>query len=368
MERGRKAGRLSWAGVLLIVAFSCAIAYALAFIAFNRAGESDFARYSSIRLDNARKIETISDGFIYYDGSSVTKVGKSATTRWSYIVGANADFKATNAGVASWVGSKLTLIDASSGTPGYSGNLEGSILSAVMGAEYSAALLEPEHNGSIILLENSGRRVDTIDMSDRTVVNYGFFYNDSLFWVMTLDTNGTTPSCTISTYRPGKRLVGSITDSEQTLYRATFQQSQITCVGDTFIRAYTYNGSEDAARRRLVYGWTLVDADERSDDPLMVFTLNSEYDGSTDLQDVKLVRGTQEHIIRMPYPCVSLLASGDKVYGFSRSGFVMIGSLNDQKVEAYQITLNFDTVYGMLDGDIAVLGNGADVYLLSLEK
>ena len=367
MNRGQS-GRLSWAGVLLIVAFSCAIAYALAVILHSRAGESDFARYASTRLDSARKIETVDDGFIYYDGSSVTKVGKNANIRWSYIVGANADFKATDAGVASWIGSKLTLIDGATGSPGYSGNLEGGILSAVMGSEYSAALLEPEHNGTIILMENSGRRIDTIDMTDQTVVNYGFFYNDTLFWVMTLDTNGTTPSCTVSTYRPGKRLVGSITDSEQTLYRATFQSSQISCVGDTFIRAYTYNGAEDAAKRKLVYGWTLVDVDERSDDPMMAFTLNSEYDGTQDIHDVKLVRGNEEQNLRMPYGCVDLLTSGDRVYGFSKAGYVMIGRLGEQKVEAYQITLNFDAVYGMLSGDVAVLGNGSEIYLLSLEK
>ncbi|MBE5807363.1 MAG: hypothetical protein E7317_03365 [Clostridiales bacterium] len=334
----------------------------------SRSGESDFARYVSTRIESAKKIETVDDGLIYYDGSSVTKIGKTANVRWSYIVGANADFRATDAGVASWVGSKLTLIDGSNGTPGYSGNLESGILSAVMGSQYSAALLEPEHGGTIILMENNGRRVDTIDMSDQTVIDYGFFYNDTLFWVMTLDTNGTTPSCTVNTYRPGKRLVGSITDSEQTLYNATFQSSQISCVGDTFVRAYTYNGAEDAARRKLVYGWTLVDVDENSDDPLMLFTLNGEFDGTTEIHDVKMMRGLDEQIIRMPFGCVDLLAADDKVYGFSKSGYVMIGHMGEQKVEAYQITLSFDTVYGLLDGGIAVLGNGSEIYMLSLEK
>ena len=367
MERDRK-NRLPWAIVLIILAFSCAIAYAGALIYARSSAGSDFATYTTVHLESARKVQTVSDGFIYYDGSSVTKVNERGGVRWSYVVGANADFDACDAGIACWVGSKLTLIDAESGSPTYSGNLEGAILSAAVGREYAAALLEPEHNGTVVLMEKGGRRVDGIELSDQTVIDYGFFYHDTLFWAMSLDTNGTTPSCTVNTYNPGKRIVGSITDSEQTLYRATFQSSQISCVGDTYIRVYTYNGSEEADRRRLVYGWTLVDTDDHSDAPLMLFTLNGEYETEGAIRDVRLIRDSEEQTIRLPYGCMDVKVWNDGIYGFSRAGYVMIGRMGEQKVDAYQITLTFDTVYGMTGDGTAVLGNGNDVYLLRLTK
>ncbi|MBQ8087166.1 MAG: hypothetical protein IJ074_11615 [Clostridia bacterium] len=365
MERDRR-GRLPWAIVLIIIAFSCIIAYSAAWIVRQSGGAQGFASYSSIRLDSARKLQTVKDGFVYYDGSSITKVGSGANIQWSYVVGANADFEANESGVASWVGGKLTLIDPSNGAPSYSGTLDGDILSARVGSEYAAAVLGPEHDSTIILMETGGRRVDSITLSNQTVVDYGFFYKDSLFWVMTLDTNGTAPACTVSTYRPGKRLVGSITDSEQTLYHVNFQSSQICCTGNTYMRVYAYNGTEEAAKRKLVYGWTLVDADTGSDNPLMAFTLNDEFDGASLIRDVRMLRGTEEQTVRMPYGCMDIVASEDKIYGFSTDGYIMIGRMGQQRVDAYQISLKFDQVYGVINGNIAVLGNGNEIYLLSL--
>ena len=365
MEMDRR-GRLPWAIVILIMLFAFAFAYAGATIYTRFNSVSSFASYTTVRLDTMKKLRVVDDGFICYDGSTLTKYGTSSNIQWSYIVGADADFTAQSAGIAAWTGSKLTLLDGSNGSPSYSGNMDGSILSARMGSEYAAALLGPEHDSTIVLMETGGRRIDTIKLSDQTVIDYGFFYNDTLFWVMTLDTNGTVPSCTVSTYRPGRRLVGSITDTSQTLYHATFQSSQITCTGDTYMRVYTYNGTEDASGRRLVYGWTLTSTDDAADYPLMAFTLNGQYATDDGIRDVRMFRGDREQIVRMPAGCMDLVARGNNVYGFSPDGRVMIAQLGRRTVDMYQLILQFDTVYGMTENKTAILGNGSDIYLVYL--
>ena len=365
MERSRRS-RLPWGIVLLIVALSCAIAYVAALIYVKTADSASFTKVRSLQIDSASRVEAVSDGLVVYDGSTIRKVSAQSLDGWSYAMGVGADFSASDAGVAAWNDRTLTLIDGSTGVTSYSGSMDETVLSARMGQVYTAVLLGPEHNSTIVLMESGGRRVDSITLADQTVVDYGFFYNDTLFWVMTLDTNGTVPCCTVSTYRPGRRIVGQITDSEQTLYRALFRSSQIYCVGDTYVKVFDYNGKEKSDLRTLVYGWMLADADETADEPLMAYVPTGQYDASGEMRDVRMLRGSTSRTVRMPYACASIVAKEDGVYGFSGEGYVMAAKLDRQTVEAYRLNVSFDQVYGVADGSIAMLGSGSSFYFVSL--
>lgn len=366
MEQNRN-GRLPWAIVLLVIAFACAIAYSGAYIFTQVSQRSTFGSRQVVELDAVQQLQAVDDGFVYYDGSYIAKVDDGARARWSYMMGGGASFEASEAGVAAWTGRMLTLIDGESGVTTYSGNMDADILSARVGQKYAAILLEPEHDSTIVLMETGGRRVDSILLSDQTVIDYGFFYEDTLFWVMTLDTNGTVPSCTIRTYRPGVKMVGLISDTEQIFYHAMFPTSQIICTGDTYIKSFTYNGTEDASRRKLVYGWTLIDADDFSENPIMAFVPNAQYDADLTMQDVRMIRGSADQTVRMPFGCSQLIASGERVYGFSSDGYVMIAQMGRQKVDAYPLEISFDQIYGVTDAGVAVLGQGNTIYLVSLK-
>lgn len=366
MEQNRRR-RVPWAIVLLIIVLCCAIAYGGA-VGINRVrSATSFASTRAMQLSGVQKLETVSDGFVYYDGSTITKVSSEGEGQWNYMMGAGADFAADDAGVAAWSGKKLTLIDGETGVTGYSGSMDGEVLSAHVGSEYAAILIGPEHDSTIVLMETGGRKVDSITLSDQTVIDYGFFYNDTLFWIMTLDTNGTAPSCTVSTYRPGRRMVGSISDSEQLLYSATFHSTQIVVAGDTNLKVFTYNGTEEEDKRRLIYGYTLAALDDSSDNPMMAFVPNGQYDPTSAMRDVRMIRGDSERIVRMPYGCTALVARGDRVYGFSGEGYVMIAQMDRQRVDAYQLSTYFDKVYGVTRDNTAILGYGETVYLVSLE-
>ena len=365
MERNRK-GRLPWAIVLLILALCCGIAYGGAKLFVRATAPSNYAEYRALQLDAIQSLQTVGDGFVYYDGSAVTKVGEDGKNRWNYMIGGGASLWAGDAGVAAWIGQSLTLIDGSTGVTSYSNKMEAEILSAKLGAEYAAILLGPEHNSTIVLMETGGRRVDSITLSDQTVVDYGFFYNDSLFWVMVLDTNGTVPSCTVNTYRPGRRLVGSISDSEQILYHTSFQSAQISCAGDTFIKVFNYNGAEETDKRRLVYGWTLAADDAGADNPMMAFVPNDQFESETLMRDVRMIRGSSERTVRMPWGCSWLVASGSRVYGFSTEGYIMVAQLDSQRVAAHRLSVPFDRVYGVTDSGVALLGYGTTVYFVPL--
>ena len=365
MERKRDR-RVPWPIALLIMLLACAIAYGGARI-YARMDKGRTYDFVDVDVPVNMGLEVVDDGFVYYDGASIASVSSAGSVKWSYLIGKNADFDATDYGVATWSGPSLTLIDGETGTTSFSGSMDADVLSARIGERYTAVLLGPEHDSTIVLMEKGGRRVNSITLTHQTVIDYGFFSNGSLMWVMSLDSSGTVPSCTVNTYRPGKERVGMIHDNEQLMYGVVFQSSYFCCAGDTFLKVYDYTGSEDKSRRRLVYGWYMAALDDVPDNPMMAFVPNDQYDGKDGMHDVRMIRAALDQQVRMPYGCQKLVARNNRVYGFSTEGYVMIAEQGRAGVDAYQLPLQFDKIYGVTGDDRAVLGNGGTVYLLNLK-
>lgn len=364
MDRKRNT-RLPWAIALLIVVFVCIVAYLGARLISGASRKSAY-EYKTIEIASNLGLEVVEDGFVYYDGSSIGSVTTDAKVKWSYLIGKNADFDATDYGVAAWSEESLTLIDSDTGTTTFSGNMDASVLSARMGERYTAVLLGPEHDSTIVLMEKGGRKVNSITLTHQTVIDYGFFSKGSLMWVMSLDSSGTVPSCTVNTYRPGKERVGMIHDNEQLMYGVVFQSSYFCCAGDTYLKVYDYTGSEDKSRRRLVYGWYMAALDGSVDNPIMAFVPNDQYDAKEGMRDVRMIRANLDQQVRMPYGAQSLVVRNNRVFGFSTEGYVMIAEQGKAEVSAYRLPLQFDKVYGVTRDSCAVLGNGNTIYLLSL--
>ena len=365
MERNRTR-RLPLAIALLIVVFVIVVAVVGARIISNATRRNAYD-YRAVQLSSNNGLQVVDDGFVYYDGGSIGAVTTDGHVKWTHLLGLNGDFDASPNGVAAWSGESLTLIDSQSGTTSFSGAMETEILSVRIGERYTAVLLGPEHNSTIVLMEEGGRKVNSITLSNQTVIDFGFFSRGSLLWVMSLDSTGTVPSCTVNTYRPGKEIVGSIHDNEQLMYGVVFQSSYFCCAGETYLKVYDYTGSEDKARRRLVYGWYMAALDEgAADNPTMAFVPNSQYDSEDGMRDVRMIRANLDQQVRMPYGCQWLVVRGDRVYGFSKEGYVSIAAQGRSEVNAYSLPMGFDKVYGVTADNIAVLGNGNVIYLLNL--
>ena len=365
MERNRTK-RLPWAIALLIVVLACVIALVGGRIISNATRRSAYD-YKAVQLSSNNELQVVDDGFVYYDGGSIGAVTTDGHVKWTHLLGRNGAFEAAANGIAAWAGESLTLIDSQTGTTSYSGVMETEVLSARIGERYTAVLLGPEHNSTIVLMEEGGRRVNSITLTNQTVIDFGFFSKGSLLWVMSLDSTGTVPSCTVNTYRPGKEIVGSIHDNEQMMYGVVFQSSYFCCAGDTYLKVYDYTGSEDKSRRKLVYGWYMAALDENQlDDPMLAFVPNNQYDGADGMRDVRMIRANLDQQVRMPYGCQSLIARGDRVYGFSTDGYVAIAAQGQRGTRAYSLPMSFDKVYGVTANNIAVLGSGNVIYLLNL--
>lgn len=366
MEK-RRSQRIPPAIALLIVVFACVTAFLASRVISGVTRRSSYD-YKSVSIPVNLQMEVTDDGFIYYDGSSIAAVTTDARVKWSYLIGRDVGFHASDFGIAAWSEDSLTLIDDKSGTTTFSGNMDSEVLSARMGEKYTAVLLGPEHDSTILLMEKGGRRINSITLTSQTVIDYGFLSRGSLLWVMSLDTSGTVPSCTVNTYRPGKERVGMIHDNEQLVYGVVFQSSYYCCVGNTYLKVYDYTGNnENKSKRRLVYGWYMAALDDAPDDPMMAFVPSSQYDSPGGMHDLRMIRANLDQQVRLPYGCQSLIARNNRVYGFSTEGYVMIAEQGVNNVNCYRLPMQFDKVYGVTSNNFAILGSGTTIHMLNLE-
>lgn len=356
--------RLSWTAVLLLVALLSTGSFFLArFIVEMR--QPVLRNSITLTAKPGQNIKPLGSGLIYYDDVALHALNDRGQQIWTHAPGAGADFSVGLGGVAAWSGTQLSLLTADRGEALYSGNLEDVVLSAYLGTSYAAAQIGEEHNSSIVLMETGGRQVETIDLPNQTVLDFGFFSGGSLFWVMSLNTEGTVPICTITTYRPGKILAGTVTDVDQILYKVMFQSTQIRAVGTTYLRTYNYQGTEIADKRKLVYGWYLMGVEKDVDNPLMAFVPSSQTGGVANVSDVRLIRGDSDQTIRLPVPCFKLFTKNDTLYAFSNN-YVLVCRLGESKPTAYRLPMYIENVVGVVDGNAAIVSSGDVTYLVPL--
>lgn len=364
MERIETKG-LSWAAALLVTALITLTGVLLAkwFLSFGSAP----AGTATLLPCNARQtIEPLGDGVIYSDGTHLHALNSSGRQKWNYMVGSGFSFDANEAGVAAWTGSSIALLDANTGEPLFSGVMNEKVISATMGETYAAVLIgEDGQNSTLMILEHGGHEIDKIVLPNMTVLQYGFFNKGNMLWVMSLDTEGTVPMSQLTTYRPGRMQSGKITDSEQVLYQAMFESPNVYTIGTTYAKVYDYTGVEDTTRRMLVYGWYLMDTGGSGDSALMAFAPMAQVGTEVKISDVRLISGSTDRTIRMPFACHALTVSGNKVYGFSDQ-YVMTCGIGDKKASVMQLPVICDGMLGITQDNSAVLVSGESVYLVAL--
>lgn len=357
---------LSWPVALLVTGMICLMAFLMARM-FATSDTHILERATLLPCTASQSIQVLGKGVIYSDGTSLRALNASGRQIWSYVVGANCGYAVGDGGVAGWSDDLLVALNASSGEVMFSASLAQPVLSATTGAQYTAALVGEESDATLIVIENSGREIDRIALPDITVLDYGFFNSGNMLWVMSLDTNGTVPMSQVTTYRPGRMQAGSITDSEQVVYEVMFDTPRVSAVGTTYIRVYDYAGTENAAQRKLIYGWYLMDSTNTQDGGLMAFVPMTEIGTKAEINDIRLIRGDTDRTIRMPFTCFDIAVHGSSVYGFS-SQYVMIHDLNAARAETYQLPFPCDGLIGVTAGKSVALVSGDSVYLVSLPR
>lgn len=356
---------LRWPAVLALVVAMTLAAYLIA-LAMREGGDTPLSSVVRLNTVSNRDVRVSGKNVYYLEGGSLHCVTSEGKYVWNLGVDSDSEFSASEHGVAVWNRKKLTLVDKETGHLLTSKTMDGEILSALVGDRYAAVVIGPEHASTVALLNSSGDVVDTLTSFDGyTVLDYGFYEGQELFWIMTLDSAGSTPSCRISTFIPGKRETGTIEDTEQVIYQVMFRSNYIAAVGTNYLRLYDYTANEKKNQRVTVYGWYMEAVDKRSDDPLMLFVPNQQMEGSIAISDVRMIRGSSEQIVHLPVVCSTLLADGSTMYGFSQE-YLVCSAFGEKKSTVYKLPVLVDTVIGITTDHTAVVTSGGSIYLIRL--
>ncbi len=362
----QKPSRMGWLGAIAIALICCVLSWYAA-QALKPKSSMELSQYIELPVYAGQHCEPFNDGAIYYDGTLLYALRGNGMQKWSYLAGANAGYDVGSGGVVSWTGAQVTLLREDSGDTVFSVTMAKPVLSARAGDIYVAVCTGAEDEATMIVLDRNGKQVDSIDVPDLTILDYGFFNSGNLFWLMTLETDGTVPTSQLNTYKPGKMQTGSIVDSEQVVYKTLFHSTKFRAVGTTYARSYDYTGAEDTASRLLVYGWYMQDVYGSGENPLMVFVPMEETGGAGLMQDIRLVQGSMDKTIRLPYACFDVFAGNGVVYGFTND-YLIIGTSDGKNSTIYQLPVYAEDVLGITEDQKALVVSGEKVYLVQLPQ
>lgn len=346
----------------------CAVAFLIALLVSSSRAVAleDALRLSATNISNVQ----VEGEYIYYlEAGSLHCVSVKGRFEWNTGVDRSSNFKVSPYGIAVWSGSRLQIVDKSNGVVVGNANVQEDILAAVVGDVYSAAVIGPEHNSSVVFTDRYGNIVERLDRFEGvTVLECGFFEGRDLFWIMTLDSSGSTPSCKISTHKPGRsKETGSITDMDQVIYRVMFRSSNICAVGTLSLNVYDYTGNKKSDETVNVYGWYLEAVDDNSENPLMLFVPNSQAGDTAAMKDIRCVKGTGDHYLHFPVACTDLCAFGDSVYGFAGT-YLAVGNFGSSASNVYRLPVNVSDVLGITSERYAVVSSGSAIYVIKLPE
>ena len=353
---------------ILLSVLVCVAAFLIALIIVSSRAVAleDALRLSATNISDVQ----VEGEYIYYlEAGSLHCVSVKGKFEWNTGVDRSANFHVSPYGIAVWRGSRLQIVDISNGVVVGSTGVTGDILSAVVGDVYCAAVVGPEHNSTVVFTDKYGNIVETLERFEGvTVLDCGFFEGRDLFWIMTLDASGSTPTCRISTHKPGRsKETGSITDMDQVIYKVMFRSSNICAVGTKSLNVYDYTGNQKTSESVNVYGWHLEAVDTRLENPIMVFAPNTQVGDTVAIKDLRCVRGTSDTYMHFPVPCTNICTFENTVYGFS-GGYLAVGSYTGGSPNVYRLPVNVSDVLGITSERYAVVTGGSAIYVIKLPE
>ena len=91
----------------------------------------------------------------------------------------------------------------------------------------------------------------------------------------------------------------------------------------------------------------------------------AQSDAMAQISDVKLIQGSTERLLRMPFPCDAIFCRAGTLYGFSDSA-VMICRAGETRARAYQLPIVVDGVVGVTSANTAIVESAGELYTIAL--
>lgn len=307
----------------------------------------------------------------FYDGTTLHCVAATGGNEWSYQIGTNADYDATEKRIVAWSGNDLYILN-NRGRLIYNNKMSDTVQFASAGDEYVAVFVGEADNGVVSVINSSGQIVDNITVSNQTLLDIGFFMASTanntqpteLMWMLGLNTTGTVLSTELQTFQPGKLSTGKSSIGEHIAYSIYDDNGTLNVVTTRQILHYSYRALE-ASSPTLIYGYTVEDVSRSGNTVYQLLVPAQEQSEGISIANVRLVYGSIDRVIHLPSACIAAKLGTKSVYGFSQNA-VYACSFGDTTFRTYALPINVTAVLGMMNDNRAVVASGSEIYVVEL--
>ena len=308
---------------------------------------------------------------IFYDGTTLHCVAATGGNEWSYQIGTNADYDATESRIVAWSGNDLYILN-SRGRLVYNNKMSDTIQFASAGEEYVAVFVGDPDSGVISVINSDGQTVDNITVANQTLLDIGFFKSvttssaqeTELMWVLGLDTTGTVISMELQTFQPGKLSTGKSSLGEHIVYMVYDVGGVLNVVDTRQITRYNYRVIEQDSPT-LIYGYTMQDVRRIGNATYQLLVPAQEQSAGSGINSVRLMYGDVDRVLHLPGGCLAAALGTRSVYGFAENA-VYACRFGETAFSAYALPINVTAVLGMISDNRAVVASGSEIYVIEL--
>ena len=360
--------KMVFALLALAVILALVISYAL-----TGSGRDTVGRVTRIGATLSQNIMPFGDSVIFYDGTTLHCVAATGGNEWSYQIGTNADYDATQERIVAWSGNDLYILN-SRGRLIYNNKMSDTIQFASAGSEYVAVFVGDADNGVVSVINSSGQIVDNVTISNQTLLDIGFFkavtssstQETELMWVLGLDTTGTVISTELQTFQPGKLSTGKSSLGEHIAYMIYDMNGALEVVNTRQIMHYNYRVLEES-NPTLIYGYTVEEVKRNNNITYQLLIPAQETNEGISINNVRLMYGSVDRVLHLPSACIAASLGTHSVYGFGQNA-VYVCPFGQTTFTAHALPIHVTAMLGMISDNRAVVASGSEIYVVELPR
>ncbi|MBE5768827.1 MAG: hypothetical protein E7333_04440 [Clostridiales bacterium] len=315
------------------------------------------------------------DGVLYYDGASIHCVSSTGSVRWSFRIGASAQFSVGKNHLVAWEGSQLYILNRN-GKPTYNENMPGTVQFARVGEKFAVVVVGEDTEPQLLLKDLQGAEVDIIEpevFDGMLMLDAGFYgENGQYMWTLAMDLYGTSVSTKMNLFQVGKMNLGIVSLGENLAYKVLFDNNLLRVFTTQQMYSYDYKGVQHVEDTMLVYGWKFLDSHiPARGNASMLLAPTAQTNSTLSITELRVLSGTMDRRYTLPSSCVGAAIEGSNIYAFSPT-YLYRTNVDSQRFYAYAMPLpehlTVSTFIGLTDDSKAVVTSGDSVYTVTLPK
>ena len=355
---------------LLVLAAVILIAVVLS-VSLSSVGRTEVGKATRIGATLSQNVTPFGDKVIFYDGTTLHCVAATGGNEWSYQIGNNANYDATENRIVAWTGNDIYILNTN-GRLVYNDKMSDEIQFASAGDRYVAVFIGDPDNGVIRVIEQSGQIIDNIAIANQTLLDIGFFYSTTsssaqpteLMWVLGLDTTGTVISTELQTFQPGKLSTGKSSLGEHIAYMVYGHNEMLNIVDTRQIMHYNYRALEEKAST-LIYGYAMADVKTVGKTLYQLLIPEQEQNQGMVVSNLRLMYDGVDRMLHLPVVCMDARLGTHSVYGFSPNA-VYVCRYGETAFSAYSLPVHITAVLGMISDNRVIAASGSEIYVIEL--